>query len=166
MSDAKTPQGATLHEERLLPGPGGWAALVGFAVVVGIALIPVDPLIGAVVAALVLLVLLVATTLGSPVVRVADGELKAGSAHIPVQLLGTPAVLDRAGITTALGPGSDARTHACLRAWIRGAVLIPVVDPEDPTPAWLVSSRRPTALATALGLARAQAQAAHSEQIG
>ena len=102
-----------------------------------------------------------ASELGGQSVVVAGGELRAGSAHIPVADLGEPVVLDRAGVRAALGPGSDARTWACLRAWVRGGVLMPVTDPRDPTPAWLVSSRRPERLASAIV---AERQAAHSVQ--
>ena len=53
------------------------------------------------------------------------------------------------------GPSSaralDARAHVCLRAWARTAVRVEVVDPADPTPYWLVSTRHPARLAAAIG---------------
>lgn len=163
--DAGTGAPSALHEERLWPGPLGWAAVVGFAVVVGVAMIPVRPAVGAAVGAAVLVAGLVLAVLSSPVVRVGDGVLRAGRATIPVGLLGPGRVLDRDGVREALGPGSDARLYACLRAWVHGAVLVEVTDPADPTPAWLVSSRRPEALLGAVRTAQGD-QAAHSEQIG
>lgn len=135
------------------------------AAAVGVAALTASPLgTGAsVLAGAVTLVLLVTAVLAtSRSVAVRDGELVAGAAHIPVRLLGEPRVLDRAGLHAALGPGSDARDFALVRSWLPGAVAVEVIDPDDPTPQWLVSSRRPARLAEAIR----QAQAAHSEQIG
>lgn len=153
-----------LHSERLLPGPLGWAMVVGGAAFVVIALVVVSTTAAVVGGALALVAGVVVAVRWSPVVQVRDGELVAGVAHVPVDLLGAVRTLDREGVRAALGPGSDARTWVCLRAWVPGAVHVELVDPADPTPAWLVSSRRPAALVAALE--RARGQAAHSEQIG
>lgn len=167
------------HDERLWPGPGGWALVAGAGVLAGVVLVPLD-LGAALVAALAGGGLAaVAAVRTSARVRVADGVLQVGKASIPVALLGPPAVLDRDGVRARLGPGSDARTYVCVRAWVRGGVVVDVRDPQDPTPAWLVSSRRPDRLAAALRAAQGdgppdgqdgqqdeQGQAAHSEQIG
>jgi hypothetical protein len=37
-----------------------------------------------------------------------------------------------------------------VRGWIPGVVRVELRDPEDPTPYWIVSSRRPQELAKAL----------------
>jgi len=56
--------------------------------------------------------------------------------------------------TPISGPELDARAYLCLRGWIAAGVRVPVLDPRDPAPYWLVSSRRPAELAEALRLAR------------
>ncbi|MDT0164353.1 DUF3093 domain-containing protein [Actinotalea sp. AC32] len=160
-----TTGGPATHDERLWPGPGGWAAMLGFAAVVLVALLPVEPRLAVAVAGATAVVGVVLVAVTAPRVRVAEGVLRAGRAHIPVGLLGVPAVLDRDGVRQALGPGSDARAYACFRSWVAGAVEVPVTDPADPTPTWLVSSRRPEDLRAAL-VAEQRRQAAHSEQIG
>lgn len=157
--------GAMSHTERLLPGPLGWTAVLGFAAVMGAAVYPAAPTAAVVVAVVTLVVGVGAVWVVSPRVTVADGELRAGRARIPLTLLGEPEVLDREQVHAAMGPGSDARVFALLRAWLPGAVLVPVEDPADPTPAWLISSRRAPRLAAALRAGQ-DPQAAHSEQIG
>jgi hypothetical protein len=87
-------------------------------------------------------------------VAVADGVFRAGRARIPVDLLGTPEALDAEAMRQARGPGLDARAYLCLRGWIPAGVRVPVLDPRDPAPYWLVSSRRPQELAEALRRAR------------
>ena len=141
--------------ERLLPGIGGIAAVVGFAFVTFVALSVVDLRAAWATAVAVGVAGLVGAWLTAPVVAVRDGELHAGRAHLPVSLLGPVEVLDREGVRAAMGPGYDPRAFVCLRAWIGGAVTAPVTDPADPTPTWLVSSRRPRALAAAIEAARA-----------
>jgi hypothetical protein len=87
----------------------------------------------------------------APVVEVSDGVLRAGSARIPVALLGPAEALDVAAMRHELGPGLDGRAYVCLRAWARTGVRVAVDDPADPTPYWLVSTRRPQLLVEALG---------------
>jgi len=142
---------AATFAERLWPGPSGWLIVLATAVVSGVALMPVGttPAIVAAIAALAVAVVVAVAT--SPRVLVADGELRAGSAHIPLGLLGDVTVLDRSGVRRAMGPELDARAYVCLRAWVDGAVRVEVTDPRDPTPYWIVSSRWPDALAEAIG---------------
>ncbi|WP_225754576.1 DUF3093 domain-containing protein [Actinotalea sp. Marseille-Q4924] len=163
---ADVSSGRTVYAERLLPGPLGWSFVLGFAVFVLVALVPVDLVVALVVASATLVVGIVVVAATSPVVAVRDGRLHAGRARIPVSLLGPGRTLDRDEARAALGPGSDARLFACYRSWLPGAVLLPVEDPQDPTPAWLVSSRSARRLLAAIDAARGSTQAAHSEQIG
>lgn len=137
--------------ERLWPGPLGWVAVVTFAIVLGVAFVPVDTLLAAVVCAIALFGGLAGAVLTTPRVEVERGTLHAGTARIPVRLLTAPRVLDREALRTELGPALDARAYVCLRAWIGTAVRIEVRDPQDPTPYWIVSTRRPHDLVAALG---------------
>ncbi len=91
----------------------------------------------------------------SPVVEVADGELRAGRAHVPASLLGQVTTLDADAMRVQLGPRLDARAYVCLRAWARTGVHVVLEDPQDPTPYWLVSTRHPQRLADAVRAAHA-----------
>jgi hypothetical protein len=105
----------------------------------------------AILATLALAVMLFATTTS---VAVEGGTFVAGRARIPLALLGDPQVLDADAMRAARGPELDARAYLCLRGWIAGGVRVPVLDPQDPAPYWLVSSRRPGELAEAVRRAR------------
>lgn len=83
-------------------------------------------------------------------VRVAAGELHVDDAHVPLHLLGSAEALDAHGKAHALGPELDPLAFLVLRPWVRGAVLVVLDDTSDPTPYWLVSSRRPDRLVAAL----------------
>ena len=105
----------------------------------------------AVLATLALAAMLLATT---ATVAVEGGRFVAGRARIPLALLGDPQALDADAMRAARGPELDARAYLCLRGWIAGGVRVPVLDPQDPAPYWLVSSRRPGELAEAVRRAR------------
>ena len=81
---------------------------------------------------------------------VTDTEFQAGRARIAVSYLADPRPLTGEEAWRAAGPGADARAYLLLRPYLREAVLVQVVDPADPVPYWLVSSRRPAQLAAAL----------------
>jgi hypothetical protein len=81
--------------------------------------------------------------------------LRAGRARIEAELLGEPMVLTGEQSRHARGPGLDPRSWHMIRGGIDGVVVTQVIDPDDPTPAWVVSSRTPERLAAAIRLAQA-----------
>ena len=87
---------------------------------------------------------------GSARIRVADGRLHAGRAVIPLGLCATVTALDADSTRMLAGPRADARAYLLLRPYVRTGVRIDLADPRDPTPYWLLSTRRPGALARAV----------------
>jgi hypothetical protein len=87
-------------------------------------------------------------------VRVADGEFQVDDARLPVAVIGDVVALDAAGKREALGVGAHPLAFVIQRPWIGPAVQVLLDDPDDPTPFWVVSTRRPVELATALLAAR------------
>jgi len=100
----------------------------------------------------VLLLIMVGLFLGygAPRVEVGDGWLRAGRARIAGEFLGDAEPLDAAETRRVAGPGADARAYLLLRPYLKRAVRVTVRDDRDPTPYWLVSSRDPENLATAI----------------
>ena len=91
----------------------------------------------------------------APPVRVDELVFRAGPARLPLQYVGEVRVLDESATRNLCGPEGEASAYLCLRpAVARRAVAVVVADPQDPHPFWLVSSRRPERLATALIAAR------------
>lgn len=143
-----------LHEERLWPSPGWWVVVALGAAMAGAAVLPVGVLVVAPVALVVLGACVAGLVAASARVVVAGGELRAGPAHVPVTLLGEAEVLRGEQARHARGPGLDARAFLVLRGWVDPVVRVRLVDPQDPTPYWLVSTRRPEDLVRALEAAR------------
>jgi Protein of unknown function (DUF3093) len=139
-----------LYRERLWPSPAIWALAPGFGLVAGLVAMPLSAPAAAMSCAVTVVAILILLVRGTVEIRVAEGRLTAGPARIAVQLLGPAVTLDPAGMRRARGVELDARAFLCLRGWLAEGVRVPVLDRADPTPYWLISSRRPAALAAAL----------------
>ena len=94
-----------------------------------------------------IVVLLGVTT---PTIEVSDGELRAGRAHIALPFVARATGFRGAEATAERGTRLDTRAWLLLRGWIDPVVRIELSDPDDPTPYWLVSTRRPDELVDAL----------------
>ena len=136
--------------ERPWPSAAVWLGLLVMAGFSGVVALPFGLVPGIVTAAVVLALLGGVLVVGTPAVGVRGTEFVAGRAHVPLALVGEVTVLDAAGMRQAHGPGLDARAHLCLRGWVRPGLRLDLVDPQDPTPYWLVSCRRPRLLADAV----------------
>ncbi len=142
--------GAGEYRERL--GPSLWI-LVSAAVagpMAALVFAPIDTTLALVIGAVVGVAVVALLVLGSPVVAIDNGVLRAGRAHIDVALLGDPAALTGEEARTARGAGLDPRSWHLIRGGIDAVVVVPVIDPDDPTPAWVISTRTPDRLVAAV----------------
>jgi hypothetical protein len=144
--------GVPAYRERLRL-PLGWA--VALLLVAGLAAAEVHGGAGGARAVLPYLLLLpgavaLVLVLSRPQVRVEDGVLHVPGARAPLTAFGQPEVLDASELRLWMGPRADSRAWVATRPWLRTGVRLPVVDPEDDTPYWLVGTRHPVALAEAL----------------
>jgi hypothetical protein len=83
-------------------------------------------------------------------IRVDETGLRVGRGWIEHRYLAGAQALDLEQTRRRSGAEADARAHLVLRPYIGTAVEITLDDPADPVPYWLVSTRRPEALAAAL----------------
>ena len=74
-------------------------------------------------------------------------ELRVGSAHLPLDVASKAAVVPGTAKSAALGRQLDPLAFVQHRTWVKQMVIVVLDDPDDPTPYWLVSSRRPAELA-------------------
>jgi len=88
--------------------------------------------------------------LGRIKVAVTPTELQVDDARLPVSVIADVIALDAAGRREVLGVGAHPLAFVIQRPWIPGAVQVLLDDPADPTPFWVISSRHPIDLATAL----------------
>lgn len=150
----------TLFREHVLPGPTAWVVTVAIGAALGLILVPLSMIAAVIVSVVAVVAGLVLVTLWSPVLEVTGGEFRMGRARIEVELLGDPAVLEGEEWQRTIGQDFEPLAHHCVRGWTRTGLRVEVLDEEDPTTAWVASTRRPQDLALAL---RAAQQAARPE---
>lgn len=77
-----------------------------------------------------------------------------GRAHLPLSVIARTVSVPASARSAAMGRQLDPEAFVAQRSWVKTMVLIVLDDPADPTPYWLVSSRHPERLMTALGSSR------------
>lgn len=131
-------------------------AIVAFEILIGFtglpAWVPFAVVVPLTVAALV--------WLGRIRVAVTDGEFLVDDARLPVAVIADVVALDAAGKREALGVGAHPLAFVIQRPWVGPAVQVLLDDPADPTPFWVISTRHPVELATALLAAKDSARPA------
>jgi hypothetical protein len=138
------------YRERLWPSP--WVFLSTALVIPASLLVflPISPPAG-VAAAIILYAAVVGVLIATTAtIEVRGGTFRAGRAHISRELIAAVHPYQGAEATAERGVNLDARAWMLVRGWIPGVVRVELRDPEDPTPYWIVSSRRPQELAKAL----------------
>lgn len=140
------------YDERLTVPIRWWVQAIMFLATIWIAFIVATPawVAWGATAACVLLTVLIFVTIGSARVAVEADVLHAAQAHIDLGFLGEPEVLDSEQTRRAAGMEADARAFLLLRPYLKQSVRVPIHDPRDPAPYWLIASRRPGELAAVL----------------
>lgn len=88
--------------------------------------------------------------LGNTKIKITEGELWVGDAHLPVRLIDGVDVIEPSQKRKALGPDLDPAAFVVHRPWVRNSVRVWLDDENDPTPYWVISTRRPHAVAARL----------------
>lgn len=140
------------YSERLWPSAGFWLVVPLAGVGVALSLWPVGPAVALSTAGVVLVLCVAGLVQASPRIVVTDGELRAGRAHVPLDLLGPVQGFVGEEARQERGPRLDARAFLVLRGWVDPVVRVGLTDPQDPTPYWLVSTRHPERLVATLNL--------------
>jgi Protein of unknown function (DUF3093) len=91
---------------------------------------------------------------GAVRVEATDTGLRAGRARLEWAYCGPATALDAEATRRLRGVDADPRAFLLLRPYIATAVRVQVVDADDPTPYWMLSTRDPEGLAEAVNAAR------------
>lgn len=148
---------APLYRERLLPSPGAWVVVIALGSIVGLVIVPLNSLLALIVAIVSIAIAIVLAVLYSPVLEVSGGRFSLGRAQIDVAQLGDPAVLEGEDWRRMIGQDFEPLAYHCVRGWVHAGIRAEVLDDEDPTSAWVASSRHPEDLALALRAAQQHA---------
>ena len=155
----KSPDGptrlTTLYREQIWPSP--WV-FVSTALVIPASLLvflPINFFAGVIIAIVLYGAIVTVLVASSPVILVFPGELVAGRARVPVDLISSVTTFEGEEATLQRGRLLDARAWLLIRGWVSPVVRIELSDASDPTPYWIVSTRSPAALVAAIASAKA-----------
>jgi hypothetical protein len=95
---------------------------------------------------------------GHATIEVHDGELRAGSATLPLAQAGNVIALDEAQTRAMRGPRADPSAFMLTRPYLRLAVYVELTGEDQERPYWLLGTRRPAELAAAIERSRPQAR--------
>jgi hypothetical protein len=80
-----------------------------------------------------------------------DGEeLRIDSAHIESKYLGKVTILDSGAMRLLRTRDADPAAYLAIKFWAPTGIKIEVTDPRDPTPYWLITSKRGEEIAALL----------------
>ena len=146
------------YHERLSVPPVWWVLAVLLALSAGVAVgFYLGPVLGIGVGLLALAIGAGVLVSAGTVIEVDDRQLRVGRAMIEFDYVGSARALDEMEAARRAGPEADARAYLVLRPYVKTAVEVGVVDAADPVPYWLISTRRPEALAAELNAAASNA---------
>jgi hypothetical protein len=149
VSEPEKPE-SPLYKERVLPNFGTFAAV--FALLPSIAIIsePFDIRIGLAVGVVVVITIWTLLIVRAPTIELSQLELRVGRVGIFRNLIGEAEVISKDRIFLERGPNLDPGAHKVFQGSVKTAIKIAILDPEDPTPYWLISTRKPDKLAELL----------------
>lgn len=145
---------AQAYRERLIPGPGMFVALLLLVPAVALVFTPINAPLAIPMGGIIYVVAATTLVLLAPTIRIVGDRLVAGHAEIPVGQLGEIELLGKEALRAAIGPGLDARSYLLVRGWVTRGVRIENIDPSDPAPYWILTTRHPQRLADAIRAAR------------
>ena len=83
-------------------------------------------------------------------IEVTDSEVLINRAHIEKKYLGEITQLDADAMRAARGRDADPASFLAIRFWVSQGIKVQIEDPRDPTPYWLISTRKGKELVQAL----------------
>lgn len=140
----------TLFREKVHAAP--WV-YISTALVIPASLIvflPINPWVGVGVAIVLYGLIVAALITAAPLIVVTEADFQAGRGRIERRHLGEARAFEGDEATLERGQRLDARAWLVIRGWVKPVVKVAINDPDDATPYWLVSTRRPGELVRAL----------------
>jgi hypothetical protein len=139
-----------VYRERVRPNLGTFIAVATLLPAVTLVSEPFDYRIGIVVGLILVISIWAALFFLAPVIQVGSSHLTVARAKIPRDLLGKIEEIGKDQIFSERGPKLEPAAYKVFQGTVKTAIKITVNDPNDPTPYWIISTRKPAQLAEVL----------------
>lgn len=83
-------------------------------------------------------------------IEVTESEVLINRAHIEKKYLGEITLLGADAMRSTRGRDADPASFLAIRFWVSQGIKVQIKDPRDPTPYWLISTRKGKELVQAL----------------
>jgi hypothetical protein len=147
---SQKPTEPILYQERVPPNIGTFVAVLTLLPAVTLVSEPFDFRVGVVIGSALVLAIWAALLFFAPVIKVGKTTFSVGRASIPRSLLGKIDEIAKEQIFQERGPKLDPAAYKVFQGTVKTALKISIQDANDPTPYWIISTRKPTQLATVL----------------
>jgi hypothetical protein len=84
------------------------------------------------------------------IISITTEELRINNAHIDIKYLGKATVLDAAAMRLLRTRDANPAAYLAIKFWTPTGIKIELKDPRDPTPYWLITSKRGEEIAALL----------------
>jgi hypothetical protein len=148
-TDKQNTQAITYHE-RVLPSIGSFLPVLLVAPTLWLMLLPIAPMVGIFSGLVISVIICIFMIVNSPLIEIREGLLLVNKANISLDVIGDAVTIDKKSAFAERGPNLDSRAFLAIQASAPTMVKIRIIDPADPTPYLLVSSRHPDELISAL----------------
>lgn len=138
------------YRERMWPSPGFFLATLLIVPAITVLFMPFAVSGTIFIGFAIYLVIILIFMATSKKLSVENGEFDAGRAHIEATKLGKIQILDSVEYRQEIGRKLDARAFLVMSGWLKTGIKVEILDEADPTPYWIVSSRKPAQLKAAL----------------
>lgn len=140
------PSDQVLFHERVSPNFGTFLAFTALVPATTLVSEPFDYRIGLTIGILIVLSAWAALYSFSPTLRVTQTKFAAGPASIDRKHISGVEVIGKDRIFHERGPGLNPAAYRLFQGTVQKAVKVKINDPLDPTPYWIISTRKPEAL--------------------
>jgi len=132
--------------------PAAWLYIAAILVIPAIILVlaPINMIFGIILSLVVYGTIVILMVVKSPSIELSETALRVGKATIERSHLGAASAFSGSYAIEQRGTQLDARAWMMFTGWVDGVVRLEIVDPLDPTPYWLISTRNPEKFVAAL----------------
>jgi hypothetical protein len=136
--------------ETVIPGKTFFLSLVPLPVAIWLVSLPLNVTIGTAVAVGSYLAAMAIATAKSIRISVSKSKLEVSPATIDRKHVVVAKIIDKKDVFAERGSRLDSRAYTRFQIGVKNLVRIEISDPRDPTPYWLISTRKPRELVRAL----------------
>lgn len=142
MKEERTLEFRVLFSERVLPSFFSFLPLVLIPASIWLVLLPIIGNWGLFIGTVLAIVVGALMIYSSPRIQIIDGSLVVNQAHLRVEEILKVEPISAEDMFEARGRKLDARAFLALQSSVKTGIRITLRPSSDPTPYWLVSSRR------------------------